>query len=108
MATETHRVHTDIQKLPFLFVQSRHESYQVKVIFHDLLTLLITFILKKKKKIKRKADVKGGRNKLDTSCFYFSYCLKFVYSFITLETKLCTDLLYKWFPNYEQSGMSSF
>ena len=57
MTTETHRVHTDIQKLPF--VRFSQDMKAIKIIFQDLLTLLINFYIKKK--TKRKAVV-GKRN----------------------------------------------
>ena len=42
--------YTDIQKLPF--VHFSQDTKAIKVIFHNLLTPLITFIYKKKTKMK--------------------------------------------------------
>ena len=51
MATEMHRVHTNIKKLPF--VHFSQDMKPNKVIFQDLLTLFITFTLKKRQKEKQ-------------------------------------------------------
>ena len=68
MATELHRVHTHIQKLPFVCFSQDKKA--IKVIFHYLLTLLITLILKKK--TKRKVVV-GERN-IHIKCIPVNTC----------------------------------
>ena len=58
MATEMHRVHTSIKKIALCSRLSRRME-AIKVLFYDLLLLLIPFIYKKKR-TKEKAVV--GKN----------------------------------------------